>query len=237
MSTDPKHREPEEPASDSLDGDRPTLPVEIGPDELPMELDSPEAIGPYRIVEVLGEGGMGVVYRGHQSEPFDREVAVKVIKAGMDTKEVLRRFDLERRTLAKLQHEGIAQVLDAGSTDDGRPYFVMECAIGLPITDYCDRERSSIRDRLLLFVEVCRALQHAHQRGILHRDIKPSNVLVVEREGRAVPKVIDFGLARATSREEDGETTMTQAGQILGTPAYMSPEQAGSGAYDVDSRT
>ncbi len=197
----------------------------------------PASIGPYEILGVLGEGGMGTVYLGRQSEPIEREVAVKVIKLGMDTEEVLRRFELERRTLSMMDHEGIAQVLDAGTTAEGRPYFVMERVVGLPITDHCDREQLTLPRRLALFVEVCRAIQHAHQRGILHRDIKPNNILVTVRDGRAVPKVIDFGLARAMSRDDEGGTTMTQAGQILGTPAYMSPEQADYGVDDLDSRS
>ena len=159
-----------------------------------------DQIGPYRLLRVLGEGGMGVVYLAEQLEPIRRTVALKLIKLGMDTREVVARFEAERQTLALMDHPNIASVLDAGATTDGRPYFVMEYAPGLPITDYCDANCLSTAARLQLFITVCSAVQHAHQKGIIHRDLKPSNVLVVEIDGVAVPKVIDFGIAKATDQ-------------------------------------
>ncbi len=198
-------------------------------------------IGRYRIEGVLGEGGMGTVYRAQQLEPVRREVALKVIKLGMDTRQVIRRFEAERQTLAKLEHPHVARVLDGGATPDGRPYFVMELVRGAPITEHCDARRLGWRERILLIRQVCDAVHHAHQRGILHRDIKPSNVLVAELDGRAVPKVIDFGVAKALDASDRGAdrsrtTSMgTGAGVIVGTPDFMSPEQAAG--EDVDIRT
>jgi non-specific serine/threonine protein kinase/serine/threonine-protein kinase len=195
------------------------------------------AIGRYELESILGEGGMGVVYLARQAEPIARRVALKVIKIGMDSREVLKRFDLERRTLALLDHPNIARVIDAGATAGGRPYFVMEHVDGVPITDYCDARRLGVDERIELFLAVCDGIQHAHFKGIVHRDLKPGNVLVAEVDGRPVPKVIDFGLAKATERRNAETTAFTRLGRLIGTPEYMSPEQAGLAARDVDSRT
>ena len=198
-------------------------------------LDRPTVIGPYTIVSRLGAGGMGDVYRALQEEPLRREVALKVIKLGMDTREVVERFALERQVLALLDHPSIAKVYDAGATEEGRPYFAMELVEGVPLHEYCDAKRLTIRERVELFVQVGLGIQHAHQRGIIHRDLKPSNVLVTEVDGRAVPKVIDFGIAKATA-PDPGEGRVTSMGQMVGTPAYMSPEQADGGG-DLDVRS
>ncbi|MFN0151948.1 MAG: tetratricopeptide repeat protein [bacterium] len=195
------------------------------------------AIGHYLLREKIGEGGFGEVYAADQTEPVKRRVALKVIKAGMDTKSVLARFEAERQALALMDHPGIAKVLDAGETERGRPYFVMELVRGEPITAYCDRHTMSIRERLELFIEVCHAVQHAHQKGIIHRDLKPSNVLVSIVGKRALPKVIDFGIAKATSLALTERTLFTEQGVLIGTPEYMSPEQAEMGGLDVDTRT
>jgi serine/threonine protein kinase/formylglycine-generating enzyme required for sulfatase activity len=200
-------------------------------------IDHPDRIGPYRIIEPLGEGGMGTVYLGEQTEPVRRKVAIKVIKLGMDTREVVARFELERQALAIMNHPGIARVFDAGSTEQGQPFFVMERVEGLPVTAYCDSHRLTTRERLLLFLQICEAIQHAHQKGIIHRDIKPSNVLVSNMEGRHFPKIIDFGVARATDRRLSRKTAFTAHGMVVGTPEYMSPEQAETGARDVDTRS
>ncbi len=194
-------------------------------------------IGPYRIIETLGEGGMGAVYLAEQEEPIRRRVALKLVKLGMDTKEVLARFDTERQALAMMDHPNVARVHDAGSTDMGRPYFVMEYVDGTPITDFCDAGRLSTRERLELFVPVCQAIHHAHQKGIIHRDVKPSNVLVALHEGKPVPKVIDFGIAKATSEGLTEQTAFTAMGQVIGTPEYMSPEQATGAVEGVDTTT
>jgi eukaryotic-like serine/threonine-protein kinase len=190
--------------------------------------------GRYRIVEPLGEGGMGSVYLAEQREPIRRRVALKVIKLGMDTTQVLARFDNERQALAMMDHPNIAQIFDAGATTKGRPYFVMEYIDGAPITQYCDRKRMTTRERLALFLAVCRAIQHAHQKGVIHRDLKPSNVLVMEQDGAPVPKVIDFGIAKATDKWAVENTLLTQFGQIVGTPEYASPEQADTMTGEVD---
>jgi eukaryotic-like serine/threonine-protein kinase len=190
--------------------------------------------GRYRIVGTLGEGGMGTVYLAEQREPIRRRVALKVVKLGMDTSQVLARFANERQALAMMDHPNIAQIFDAGTTAAGRPYFVMEYIDGLPITRYCDRERLIIPERLALFLATCRAVQHAHQKGVIHRDLKPSNVLVTTRDGAAFPKVIDFGIATATDKWAVEHTLLTQFGQIVGTPEYASPEQADSMTGDVD---
>ncbi|MEM7201661.1 MAG: serine/threonine-protein kinase [Planctomycetota bacterium] len=197
----------------------------------------PEFIGPYRIRERLGEGGMGVVYAAEQTEPLRRQVAVKVVKLGMDTREVLARFEAERRTLALLDHPGVAKVFDAGATKRGRPYFVMEFVRGVSLIDYCERNRLSLRDRLRIFVDLCDAIQHAHHKGIIHRDLKPSNILVAVPEGRPIPKVIDFGVAKATASPLSERPVFTEQGQLIGTPEYMSPEQAEMSGLDVDTRT
>jgi serine/threonine protein kinase/WD40 repeat protein len=193
--------------------------------------------GPYKLLERIGEGGCGVVYVAEQTRPLRRRVALKLIKPGMDSKAVIARFEAERQALAMMDHPNIAKVLDAGTTDAGRPYFVMELVRGIRITKYCDQEQLSIRDRLLLFIKVCQAIQHAHQKGIIHRDIKPSNVLVSLHDGVPFPKVIDFGIAKATEGHLTESTVYTQLHQFLGTPAYMSPEQAEMSALDIDTRS
>ncbi len=196
-----------------------------------------DQIGPYKLVKKLGEGGYGIVYLAEQTEPLRRRVALKVIKPGMDTRQVIARFEAERHALARMDHPGIAKVFEAGATAGGRPYFVMELVEGPRITDYCDEHGLSPPARLDLFVEVCRAVQHAHQKGIIHRDLKPSNILVALQDGKPVPKVIDFGIAKATQEPLTDETVWTLYQQFLGTPAYMSPEQAGLGGMDVDTRS
>jgi len=195
------------------------------------------AIGPYRLMEVVGEGGMGIVYVAEQLEPVRRRVALKVIKPGMDSRQVVARFEAERQALAMMDHTNIARVFDGGMTTSGRPYFVMELVRGLPITEYCDEQQLSIVERLELFVLVCRAVQHAHHKGVIHRDLKPSNVLVTVVDGAAVPKVIDFGVAKATGQALTDKTVYTGLHQFVGTPLYMSPEQAGLSGVDVDTRS
>jgi non-specific serine/threonine protein kinase/serine/threonine-protein kinase len=197
----------------------------------------PDAIGPYRILQPLGEGGMGAVYLAQQEEPLRRQVALKIIKPGMDSREVVSRFEAERQALALMDHPGIARVYEAGTTERGRPYFVMEYVPGVPITDYCDRERLDVRSRIRLLIRVCEAIQHAHQRGVIHRDLKPSNVLVTVEPDGVRPKVIDFGVAKATAPELSGFSFVTSHGQVLGTPEFMSPEQARLTGADVDTRT
>jgi serine/threonine protein kinase/Tfp pilus assembly protein PilF len=197
----------------------------------------PGRIGPYRILKVLGEGGMGVVYEAEQTSPVHRRVAVKVLRPGFELGDIVARFEAERQALAVMMHESIAKVLDAGASDAGSPYFVMELVRGIPITDYCDANKLSTRDRVALFIPVCRAIQHAHQKGVIHRDLKPSNILVTEADGRPIPKVIDFGIAKATGQRLTEKTLVTQFGQAVGTPAYMSPEQAEMSGLDVDTRT
>jgi serine/threonine protein kinase len=191
----------------------------------------------YKLLEHLGEGGFGSVYLAEPEEPIVRKVALKIIKLGMDTRQVVARFEAERQALALMDHPGIARVLDGGSTAVGRPYFVMELVRGVAITEYCDRHGLAPRARLELFVEVCHAVQHAHQKGVVHRDIKPSNVLVALHEGRPVPKVIDFGIAKALHGRLTDLTLFTEQRQVIGTPAYMSPEQADKSGLDVDTRT
>ena len=194
-------------------------------------------IGPYKLREKLGEGGMGVVFVAEQKRPVRRKVAIKVVKPGLASKEVIARFEAERQALALMDHPNIAKVLDAGVTETGRPYFAMDLVQGLAITKYCDKRRLGIRARLELFGQVCRAVQHAHQKGIIHRDLKPSNVLVAEIDGVAVPKVIDFGVAKAVGQKLTDQSVYTQFWQLIGTPLYMSPEQAGFGVIDVDTRS
>ena len=194
-------------------------------------------IGNYKILSILGEGGYGMVYLAEQQGLVKRRVALKVIKPGMDTKQVIARFEAERQALALLDHPNIAQVYDAGTTEAGRPYFVMEYVKGVPITEHCDRYKSGIEDRLGLFLKVCEAVQHAHQKGIIHRDIKPSNIIVAIEGNTAVPKIIDFGVAKALSHFLTERTLVTEHGQMLGTPEYMSPEQAEMTAQDVDTRS
>jgi serine/threonine protein kinase len=194
-------------------------------------------IGPYKLLQLIGEGGFGVVYMAEQTEPMRRKVALKVIKPGMDTKAVVARFDSERQALALMEHPNIARVLDAGTTATGRPYFVMELVKGVPITEFCDKNNLPIEQRLQLFMEVCRAVQHAHHKGVIHRDLKPSNVMVTLHDGRPVPKVIDFGVAKATSQQLTQGTLFTAYGQMIGTPVYMSPEQAEMSGLDIDTRS
>ena len=195
-------------------------------------------IGPYKLLQKIGEGGCGVVYMAEQEEPVRRRVAVKVIKLGMDTKSVIARFEAERQALAMMDHPNIARVLDAGATETGRPYFVMELVRGIKITSFCDENRLDTHRRLDLFIQTCHAIQHAHQKGIIHRDIKPSNVLVTMLDGVPMPKVIDFGIAKATTGDRlTDKTVFTAYEQMIGTPAYMSPEQAEMSALDVDTRT
>jgi serine/threonine protein kinase len=198
----------------------------------------PRMVGRYKLLELIGEGGFGAVYMAEQQEPVRRRVAVKVIKLGMDTRQVIARFEAERQALAMMDHPNIAQVFDAGADDGGRPYFVMELVRGVPITEYCDRAELSTRQRLELFISVCHAVQHAHQKGVIHRDIKPSNILVTLHDGTPVPKVIDFGIAKAMNQQRLTERTMfTAFRQFLGTPQYMSPEQAEMSGLDVDTRS
>jgi len=196
-----------------------------------------DRIGRYKLLEKIGEGGYGVVYMAEQAEPIRRRVALKVVKLGMDTKQVIARFEAERQALALMDHPNIARVLDAGATDTGRPYFVMELVRGIRITDYCDQQKLATKERLDLFIQVCHAVQHAHQKGIIHRDLKPSNILVTRLDGVAVPKVIDFGIAKATQQPLTEKTLFTAFQQFLGTPAYMSPEQAQMSGTDMDTRS
>jgi serine/threonine protein kinase/tetratricopeptide (TPR) repeat protein len=193
-------------------------------------------IGPYKLLQALGEGGMGAVFLAEQTEPVKRRVALKIIKAGMDSARVIARFEAERQALALMDHPNIARVLDAGTTESGRPFFVMELVKGIPITRFCDQEHLTPRERLELFIPVCQAVQHAHQKGIIHRDLKPSNVLIALYDGKAVPKVIDFGVAKATGQSLTERTMFTEVGQVVGTLEYMSPEQAELNNLDIDTR-
>jgi eukaryotic-like serine/threonine-protein kinase len=223
----------------NLSADEPT--VVPNPESVQTKINATESegleIGPYKLLQKVGEGGMGVVWMAQQQHPVRRTVALKIIKAGMDTGEVIARFEAERQALALMNHENIARVLDGGATSSGRPYFVMELVKGLRITDYCDSKKLSAEDRMKLFVSVCAAVQHAHQKGVIHRDIKPSNVLVAIQDDQPVVKVIDFGLAKATAQRLTEKTLFTAMGQMVGTPAYMSPEQAGTDELDIDTRT
>lgn len=194
-------------------------------------------VGPYKLLELIGEGGMGLVYAAEQEQPVSRRVALKIVKPGMDSRQLMARFEAERQALALMSHANIAQVFDAGTTAAGRPYFVMELVKGLPITEYCDKHQLTPRERLELFIPVCHAIQHAHQKGIIHRDIKPSNVMVSVKDGKPVPMVIDFGVAKAMGRQLTERTLFTAHGQVLGTLEYMSPEQAEMTGLDVDTRS
>jgi serine/threonine protein kinase len=228
---------------------RPTISLDVARD-LADDLVG-QTIGRYKLLEKIGEGGCGVVYVAEQTEPVRRRVALKVIKLGMDTRQVVARFEAERQALAMMDHPNIAKVLDAGTTEGGkseirssnfplpagRPYFVMELVRGIRITDYCDQANLTTRERLDLFIKVCQAIQHAHQKGIIHRDIKPSNILVTLHDGVPVPKVIDFGIAKATEGRLTDATVYTQLHQFIGTPAYMSPEQAEMSGLDIDTRS
>jgi eukaryotic-like serine/threonine-protein kinase len=195
----------------------------------------PERIGPYRVIQLLGKGGMGTVYEAEESGLVRRRVAVKVVRAGQFSREVVERFGAERQALALMNHPGIAKVLHAGETDTGDPYFTMELVRGLPITEYCDAQRMSLAQRLVLFIDVCRAVQHAHQKGVVHRDLKPSNVLIMEQDGLCQPKIIDFGVAKAIGQQLTEHVLVTLSGTAIGTAAYMSPEQANGRAADTRS--
>src|SRR5579864_4510267 len=196
-----------------------------------------QTLGRYKLTEQIGEGGCGVVYVAEQTEPVRRRVALKIIKLGMDTKQVVARFEAERQALSMMDHPNIARVLDAGTTDSGRPFFVMELVHGVPITDFCDANKLNPRQRLELFVPVCQAIQHAHQKGIIHRDLKPGNILVTMYDDKPVPKVIDFGVAKAVEQRLTERTLFTQYGALIGTFEYMSPEQAEMNAFGVDTRS
>ncbi len=215
------------------DDDSESAPTKVTP---PTGEISGSVMGNYKLLEKLGEGGFGAVWAAEQKEPVRRRVALKLIKLGMDTKQVIARFEAERQALALMDHPNIAKVLDAGATETGRPYFVMELVRGITITKYCEQENLATKDRLELFIKVCQAIQHAHQKGIIHRDIKPSNVMITLHDGIPVPKVIDFGIAKATQADLTDKTIYTQYDQFIGTPAYMSPEQAEMSGLDIDTR-
>ena len=204
---------------------------------LEPELPESKRVGAYRLLQKLGEGGCGVVYMAEQDQPIRRRVALKIVKLGMDTKNVIARFEAERQALALMDHPNIARVLDAGATETGRPYFVMELVYGVKITEYCDQNRVGMRERLGLFIQVCNAVQHAHQKGIIHRDLKPSNIMVTMHDGVPVPKVIDFGIAKATEQRLTDKTLFTSYAQLMGTPAYMSPEQMELSGLNLDTRS
>src|SRR4051812_14164714 len=220
-----------------------TKPHRAGSDQPTPSVDSPAderpgtVIGPYKLLQPIGEGGMGTVFMAEQTRPVRRIVALKLIKAGMDSRQVLARFGAERQALALMDHPNIAKVLDAGTTASGRPYFVMELVKGIPITRFCDERRLTTRERLELAIPVCQAVQHAHQKGIIHRDLKPSNILVALYDGQPVPKVIDFGVAKATEPRLTDQTLYTEFGSVVGTLEYMSPEQAELNQLDVDTRS
>src|SRR6188472_743284 len=213
------------------ESDKATVPI------TPLTERPGTVIGPYKLLQQIGEGGMGVVFMAEQSEPIQRTVALKVIKPGMDSRQVIARFEAERQAVAMMDHPNIAKVLDAGTTDSCRLYFVMELVKGVPITKYCDEKHLPLRARLELFMQVCQPVQHAHQKGIIHRDIKPNNVLVAEYDNHAVPKVIDFGVAKAMAQRLTDRTMFTEFGQVLGTMEYMSPEQAKLNQLDIDTRS
>src|SRR5262245_49694013 len=214
----------------ALDGERPGI-IEAPVQESPVPM-----LDRYKLLEKIGEGGFGEVWMAEQREPVKRAVALKIIKPGMDSRQVVARFEAERQALAMMDHANIARIFDAGVTDNGRPYFVMELVRGIKITEYCDQNQLPTRERLKLFIHVCQAIQHAHQKGIIHRDIKPSNILVTLHDGVPVPKVIDFGIAKATQQELTDKTLFTQFQQFIGTPAYISPEQAEMSGLDIDTR-
>src|SRR5262249_46892416 len=206
-------------------------------DEQPPGEGPGTVIGPYKLIQHIGEGGMGLVFMAEQTQPVRRKVALKILKPGMDTKQVVARFEVERQALALMDHPNIAKVHDGGATASGRPYFVMELVKGEPITDFCDQNRLGVRERLGLFLSVCPAVQHAHQKGIIHRDLKPSNVLVTLHDTVPVVKVIDFGIAKALGQQLTDKTLDTGFAQLIGTPLYMSPEQAELSGLDVDTRS
>jgi serine/threonine protein kinase len=214
----------------AVDASTPTLPVPP-PAEAPAQM-----LGRYKLLEKIGEGGFGEVWMAEQREPVKRRVALKIIKLGMDSRQIVARFEAERQALAMMDHANIAKIFDANVTETGRPYFVMELVRGIKITEYCDQNQLPTKERLGLFIKVCQAIQHAHQKGIIHRDIKPSNILVTLHDGVPVPKVIDFGIAKATQGELTDKTVFTQFQQFIGTPAYISPEQAEMSGLDIDTR-
>jgi serine/threonine protein kinase len=216
---------------------QPPSPGEVPTADLRSEVQLGTQIGRYKLLQEIGEGGFGIVYMAEQTEPVRRKVALKIIKPGMDTRHVIARFEAERQALAMMDHPNIAHVYDAGATEAGRPYFVMELVHGMPITEYCDEARLTTEERLGLFISVCEAVQHAHQKGIIHRDIKPSNVLVTLHGDTPVIKVIDFGVAKATDRPLTEKTVFTGYGEMIGTPLYMSPEQMALSGLDVDTRS
>jgi serine/threonine protein kinase len=224
-----------EEAGDFLE--TPSYQSDIALRPVPVSEGPGTVIGPYKLLEKIGEGGMAVVYMAEQQRPLQRKVALKLVKLGMDSEQVIARFEAERQALALMDHPNIARVFDAGTTESGRPYFVMELVKGVSITDFCDKNQMNTQDRLDLFVNVCQAVQHAHQKGIIHRDLKPSNVMVTFHDSKPVPKVIDFGIAKATNRRLTEKTLFTQYAQIIGTPEYMSPEQAQMTDQDVDTRS
>ena len=242
-----KDIKPVTPAAKSDSGASPTLDPDAtldifgsaspAPSVVNRTTAEPKSIGSYRLVQKLGEGGMGQVWLSEQTAPVRRQVALKLIRVGMYDDGVLKRFQSERQSLAIMDHPSIAKVFDAGTTPDGQPYFVMEYVPGVPITEYCDEKRLMVQERLELFIKVCEGVQHAHQKAIIHRDLKPANILVVEVDGKPVPRIIDFGLAKATTPQSGGEEMFTQVGSFVGTPGYMSPEQADSSVQDVDTRT
>ncbi|HKQ60635.1 MAG TPA: tetratricopeptide repeat protein [Candidatus Polarisedimenticolaceae bacterium] len=218
-----------------MEPDDPT--VELKTTQIVTSSVTPGQVAHYRILQKVGEGGMGEVYLAEQEKPVRRRVALKLIKWGMDTKGVVARFESERQALALMNHPSIARVFDAGATAEGRPYFAMEYVKGLPILEYCDSERVGIVDRLELFMQICEGVQHAHQKGVIHRDIKPSNILVTIQDDRRVPKIIDFGVAKATEHRLTEQSMFTELGQLIGTPEYMSPEQAEMSSLDIDTRS
>jgi len=216
-------------------GPQKSLASTVTGESLPEQVGA--GVGPYKLLELIGEGGFGLVFVAEQLKPVKRRVALKLIRPGMDTRDVIGRFEAERQALALMDHPNIARVLDAGTTDSGRPYFVMELVRGVSITDFCDQNHFTPRERLELFVSVCQAVQHAHQKGIIHRDLKPSNVLVTFHDGRPVVKVIDFGVAKALHQQLTDKTIYTRFAQVIGTPLYMSPEQASMSGLDIDTRS
>jgi non-specific serine/threonine protein kinase/serine/threonine-protein kinase len=219
------------------------VPLGASPDHDPSQTQTQRAfgvkggtIGSYRLLETLGEGGMGEVWLAEQTRPMRRQVALKIVKLGMDSAQVVARFEAERQALALMDHPAIAKVFDAGATPQGRPYFAMEYVRGESLTQYCDRQRLTTRERLELFLHVCEGVQHAHQKGIIHRDLKPSNILVTVQDDHPVPKIIDFGVAKAVSQPLTEHTLYTYLGGFVGTAEYMSPEQAEIGSVDIDTR-
>lgn len=233
--SDAEYSGEENPPSSGAARDDTTM-MDDGSVESPTEREG-DRIGRYKLLQQIGEGGFGVVFMAEQLEPVKRRVALKVIKLGMDTKQFVARFEAERQALAMMDHPNIAKALDAGATVTGRPYFVMELVRGVRVTDFCNEAKFTLKERLELFTQICAAVQHAHQKGVIHRDIKPSNILITEQDGVGIPKVIDFGIAKAVDQQLTDKTLFTQFEQFLGTPAYTSPEQAGMSGVDVDTRS